>query len=110
MDDDVILNLEGDDPLHLGTVPTDVTFLDLTTTYCRCQVSRGWGAWNEDPYRMKIFGTNGRGLLNSGFIQQNITLAYRDFLPLYFYNTVYRDMAYYKYLFSDGPISHIDGL
>ena len=59
MDDDVILNLEGDDPLYLGSVPTDVTFLDLTTQHCRCQVSRGWGAWEEDPYRMKIFGTNG---------------------------------------------------
>ena len=59
---------------------------------------------------MKVFGANGRALINLGFVQQNITLPYNDYLPLFFWNTWYRDIAYYQYLFGEGPVTYVDRL
>lgn len=101
MDDDVELVLHNKtDPLYLGTVPNDVTFLDLTTKHCRCQLPWGLGAILPDENKMRIFGTSGRGLLNSGFIPQNITEPFEKFLPRHFWNHQEWDVGFYQFLFN----------
>lgn len=50
MDDDVEIQFHNTtDPLNLGQAPSDFTFLDLTSTYCRCNLPRGFGFWNHNP-------------------------------------------------------------
>ena len=110
MEDDVILELQGDNPLNLGEVPLDVSFLDLTTQSCRCGLTRTFDSIFNPQKKMKIFGVNGRGLLNFGFMQSNMTEPWSTFFPRHWWGSISRDLSFYKFLYTDNPaiINHSD--